>query len=138
VTLQSGPNLIEARARDGAGQWGPIVSVTVNGAADLKPVGLFSTPAPDATVAAAEVAVNGIASDDQGVDEVTVRVSSGEWCDAAGTSIWGAVADVTPGTTVLQTRALSATPYVLGGGPALRRVRKLPKAASRRAARPNA
>lgn len=105
VTLQSGANLIEARALDNAGQWGPIASITVTGAADLKPVALFTTPAEGATVDAVQVLAGGIASDDHAVSKVIVRVNGGAWFDALGMTSWSAMVNVIAGPMLLEARA---------------------------------
>ncbi len=96
-----GPNLVEACARDSAGQWGAIVGITLNGAANLRPVARCTSPAQGDTVYDAWVRLQGIAVDDTGVAKVIVRVNSGPWMCASGTTDWSAMANIVPGATNL-------------------------------------
>lgn len=100
-----GTNLVEARARDGLGQWGPIAAVSFFGAADLKPVVEFTDPPEGATVTSPDVLITGTAVDDVGLSKVIVRVNGGPWTDAAGVASWSATVTVLTGTNLIEARA---------------------------------
>ncbi len=94
-------NLVEARARDTDGKWGPIVGITLNAVGNLRPVAMFASPADGATVCDACVLVQGTASDDVSLEKVIVRVNGGDWMRAKGTTNWSAEVDVNPGAANL-------------------------------------
>ena len=98
-------NLIEARARDLAGQWGPIVSRTINGGPNLRPTVAFTAPAEGATVHEASVLIQGTAVDDVSLEKVIVRVNGGAWVRATGTTSWSQLVNLVPGANLIEAQA---------------------------------
>ncbi len=105
VTLGSGDNLIEARARDSAGQWGPIVAITLVGYGDLRPVTWITWPEDGTAVRNASVAVGGTARDDGGLAKIVVRVNGGAWHQATGTDSWSTWVNLRSGDNLIEARA---------------------------------
>ncbi len=109
VNLQSGSNVIQARAYDSAGQWGNIVTITLIAQGNLRPVAKFTLPEDGAVVHNAAVPVTGTAVDDDGLDKVIVRVNGGAWYRATGTASWSAWAKLRPGENLVEARARDST-----------------------------
>jgi len=101
--LESGPNLIEACAYDGA-QWSDIVALNITGVGDLVPVVRFTSPAGGTTVASDTIEVSGVGYDDRALTKVIVRVNDGAWMRAHGTASWSETLQLAEGTNVIQAR----------------------------------
>ena len=102
INVGTGPNLVEARARDATGQWGPIVSRTLIGAANLQPVAMITSPADGSDTSDAQVTVSGTAVDDGAVVKVIVRVNGGAWVRATGTTSWSQVVNLAVGANLIE------------------------------------
>ncbi len=100
-----GANLIEARAYDSAGHWGPIVGITLQGTADLRPVTMFGSPAEGAAVGDSLVLMTGTAADDVSLVKVIMRVNGGPWSVIDGTTNWSGWVRISPGANLIEARA---------------------------------
>lgn len=114
TSLSDGSHTVTTRATDAAGNASSAtVGVTVSNAppADTTaPSVAISAPGDGASVSGS-ITASGSASDDVGVSAVEVRVDSGAWQAASGTSSWSRTVDTTSlanGTHTITTRATDA------------------------------
>jgi hypothetical protein len=114
VLLSAGSNLIEARARDNAGNFSNTASVTVtyNPPDTTNPTVTMTSPTNGQTFVNPNIAVNGTSSDpgspSSGVAVVQVRVNSGSWQTATASPTWNTwTKDVvlSPGSNHIEARA---------------------------------
>jgi hypothetical protein len=110
VALKSGINVITVTARDAGGQTGAdTITITVPDV--TAPTIKIVAPTRDARfqTAAAEIALGGVAADNEGVTEVTWKTDKGASGVAVGTDAWGvARVPVAAGTTVVRVTATDA------------------------------
>ena len=114
VTLDMGPNTIHARANDASGNSGEVytdnVSYVVEGSEDTTPPSVsITSPSPGDAFETASTTVSGTASDDEGVGKVEVRVGSGDWVTATGTTSWSATVTMSKGLNTIDVRAVDTT-----------------------------
>ncbi|MCH8745721.1 MAG: hypothetical protein IIB31_08750, partial [Chloroflexi bacterium] len=106
VTLTPGVNTVTARATDTAGNFtDTVITVTYNPADTTPPTVSITSPADGAVLTAGSVTVTGAASDDTGLSQVELRVGTGAWQQATGTSSWSAPVTLTPGVNTVTARA---------------------------------
>lgn len=111
VTLAAGGNTIEARSIDRAGNPSNTLAYTVTCTVDTTPPTVtVNSPTPGQTIGTRSVAVNGNAADTAGlgtgVIAVEVRVNSGAWQKASGTTSWNTQIGLSVGANAIQVRSL--------------------------------
>ena len=72
----------------------------------VKPILTVTTPKPNIRWSNDTIVVQGTVRDDFGVSEVLVRLNSGAFQPVTGTSNWSSQLNLTPGTNVIQVKAL--------------------------------
>lgn len=105
LPLVVGPNLIEARAKDENGLWGPIEGVTITRLGNLAPEVAITSPADGAVTSDSSVLVTGTASDDDTVSVVRIRINGVVWLNAIGTTSWSRNAPLALGANSIEARA---------------------------------
>jgi len=111
VSLASGSNLIEVRGRDNAGNYStiPSVSVTHNPPDVSPPTVAISSPTTRQTFTSSPIAISGSASDpgspSSGLALVEVRVNSGVWQTASGTTSWNRSVSLASGSNLIEARS---------------------------------
>ncbi len=124
--LSSGTHMLEVRAYDGD-KHSPIAKVVFE--VDQPPTVAITSPAPDARVNKT-LSVTGTASDDNTVDRVELRVDTGTWDPATGTTAWTAevnLAGLASGAHTLEVRSsdgertsvVAQLPFVVDTRPAV-------------------
>jgi hypothetical protein len=104
VTLVSGSNTIYAYSQDAAGNPSSTSSRTVTySPADttIPTVAITSPSTNGTTVTSSSLAMSGTASDNLGVTAVSVRVNSGSWVTASGTTSWYSTVSLNSGTNTI-------------------------------------
>ncbi len=114
VTLDLGPKTIYARANDTSGNSREVqvddVSYVVGGSEDTTPPTISIDSPSDGYIFTTEtIPVSGTASDNEGVSKVEVRVGSGDWIDASGTTSWSTTVTVIQGVNMIDVRAIDDT-----------------------------
>ena len=111
VTLSPGSNTLEARAIDTSGNPSAIQSrsVTYNAPDTTAPSLSISFPSQGEVFGIAGLLMEGTASDNVGVSQVQYRVNSGSWSSASGTTSWSALVTLSPGSNVLEARAIDTS-----------------------------
>ena len=114
VTLDLGPNTIYARANDTYGNSREVqvddVSYVVGGSEDtVPPTVSIDSPSDGDAFTTTTITVSGIASDNEGVSKVEVKVGSGGWADASGTHSWSKTVTLSPGLNTIDVRTIDDT-----------------------------
>ena len=114
MTLDLGPNTIHARANDTSGNSREVytddVSYVVGGSEDTTPpTTSIDSPSDGDTFTTATITVSGTASDNEGVSKVEVKVGSGDWEDASGTTSWSKTMTMIQGINMIDVRAIDDT-----------------------------
>ena len=114
VTLDLGPNTIYARANDTSGNSREVqvddVSYVVGGSEDTTPPNVsIDSPSDGNTFTTTTITVSGTASDNEGVSRVEVKVDSGDWEDASGTTSWSKIVTLIQGVNTIEVRAIDTT-----------------------------
>jgi hypothetical protein len=103
VTLSVGSNTISARATDTAYNYNvSTCTVTYN---PLPPTITISAPTNGQVVTTPSITVSGTASDNVGVSKVEVKMGSGSWQVASGTTSWSKPVTLSPGSNIISARA---------------------------------
>ncbi|MGA1821284.1 MAG: Ig-like domain-containing protein [Thermoplasmatota archaeon] len=109
VSLIEGSNKIEARATDTSDNTGSdVINVTYSPSLppDTEPPTItIEAPVNDAVVSMQGITVSGTASDNRGVSLVEVRLNSGSWNSAAGTTSWSIRINLIEGENTVEVRA---------------------------------
>ena len=107
VTLSPGSNTIYAKATDTSGNPSsqPSVTVTYNPPDTFAPTVSISYPSNGQTFTTATITVSGTASDNVGVSKVEVKVNSGSWMLASGTTSWSKSVTLSPGSNTIHAKA---------------------------------
>lgn len=116
VTLINGSNRIDAQATDSSGNTAVAsVNVTYEKPApppppvDGTPPSIAITAPDDGSIfTAADITLNGTASDNVGVARVEARVGSGAWALASGTGNWTVALVLAEGRNIVEARAADA------------------------------
>ena len=114
VTLDQGPNTIYARASDASGNSREVqvddVSYVVEGSEDTTPPTVsIDSPSDGDAFTTTTITVSGTASDNEGVSKVQVKVDSGDWMDATGTTSWSKIVTTSHGMHTIEVRAIDTT-----------------------------
>ena len=79
-------------------------------AGDITSPGIAITaPTSGASFTTATITVSGTASDNEGVSKVQVKVGSGDWMDATGTTSWSKIVTTSHGIHTIEVRAIDTT-----------------------------
>ncbi len=106
VTLSLGYNTIYARAIDTSDNTDTDqITVTYSPGDDVDPNVAITYPANGATVTSSSIMVYGSASDNVAVDHVDVKVNSGSWVRATGTTSWSKTVTLNLGSNTIYARA---------------------------------
>lgn len=104
ITLYLGSNTIYARATDTTGlvtETSVIVNYAIS-TGDVSPPEIsIVSPSNDAAFSTADVTISGTASDNNGIDNVKVKVGSGDWEQASGTDSWSKTITLIPGPNTI-------------------------------------
>ena len=114
VTLDLGPNTIYARANDTSENSREVqvddVSYVVEGSEDTTPPTVsIDSPSDGDAFTTTTITVSGTASDNEGVSKVQVKVGSGDWMDATGTTSWSKIVTTSHGIHTIEVRAIDTT-----------------------------
>ena len=111
VTLSPGSNTIYAKAIDTSGNPSSQASVTVNynPPDTTAPTVSISSPSNGQTFTTSTITVSGTASDNVGVSKVEVRVGSGSWVLASGTTSWSKLVTLSPGSNTIYAKAIDTS-----------------------------
>jgi hypothetical protein len=114
VALNLGPNTIYARAIDTTGNPREVqvddVSYVVGGSEDTTPPTIsIDSPSDGDAFTTKTTTVSGTASDNEGVSKVEVKVGSGDWMDATGTTSWSKTMTLGQGLNTINVRAIDTT-----------------------------
>lgn len=107
VTLSSGSNTIYARASDSSGNTNE-ASVTVT-YSDSAPSISISSPSTGQTFTTNSITVSGTASDDIALSKVEVKIGSGSWQLASGTTSWSKSVTLSTGSNTITARATDSS-----------------------------
>ena len=69
----------------------------------------ITAPTSGASFTTATITVSGTASDNEGVSKVQVKVDSGDWMDASGTTAWSNTVTTSHGMHTIEVRAIDTT-----------------------------
>ena len=107
VSLSPGSNTIYAKATDTSGNPSSQASVTVNynPPDTTSPTVSISSPSNGQTFTTATITVSGTAWDNVGVSKVEVKVGSGSWQLASGTTSWSKSVSLSPGSNTIYAKA---------------------------------
>jgi hypothetical protein len=106
VTLASGSNTIYARATDTSGNTKETsVTVTYDPPDTTDPTITITSPTSGQTFTTATLTVSGSASDNVGLSKVEVKVGSGSWQIASGTTSWSKSVTLASGSNTIHARA---------------------------------
>ncbi len=110
VTLEDGVNTIEVQSVDRAGNTSDIVASTVHCSVDTtNPTVTIGSPTNGQNLGVWTVTVSGTASDpgapSSGLAQVDVRVNSGAWRKATGTTSWNLLVGLSPGSNTIEARS---------------------------------
>jgi hypothetical protein len=106
VTLTSGSNTIYARATDTSGNTKETsITVTYNVPDTTKPTISITSPANNQKFNTATITVSGTASDNVALSKVEVKVGSGTWQTATGTTSWSKSVTLASGSNTIYARA---------------------------------
>ena len=104
ITLDLGSNTIYARAIDTIGlvtETSVIVNYAIS-TGDVSPPEIsIASPSNDAAFSTADVTISGTASDNNGIDNVKVKVGSGDWEQASGADPWSKTITLIPGPNTI-------------------------------------
>ena len=111
VTLGMGLNTIYARANDTSGNSGEAyiddISYVVGGSEDTTPPNVsITSPTSGDTFTTSSITVSGTASDNEGVGKIQVKVGSGGWADASGTTVWNKTVTLSQGLNKIDVIAI--------------------------------
>ena len=113
VTLDKGSNTIYARANDTSGNSREVqvdVSYLVAGSNDTtSPTVSIDSPSDGDAFTTTTITVSGTAHDNEGVSKVQVKVGSGDWMDATGTTTWSNTVTMSCGLHTIEVRAFDDT-----------------------------
>jgi len=114
VTLDLGPNTIYARANDTSENSREVqvddVSYVVEGSEDTTPPTVsIDSPSDGDAFTTTTITVSGTASDNEGVSKVQVKVDSGDWMNASGTTAWSNTLTTSHGMHTIEVRAIDTT-----------------------------
>jgi len=114
-TVALGTHEIRVRAYDGA-NYSAVVSinlVVISGGGNLPPTVSITSPS-NLEVVSGAITISGTASDDVSVEKVQVKVDSGAWMDATGTTSWTYALNtlmLSDGLHIIQARAYDGSLY---------------------------
>jgi hypothetical protein len=114
-TVGLGEHEIRVRAYDGA-NYSAIVTITlvvISGGGNLPPTVTITSPT-NLEVVSGTITISGTASDDVSVEKVQVKVDSGAWLDATGTTSWTYTLNtlmLSDGLHLVQARAYDGSLY---------------------------
>ncbi len=111
VTLGMGLNTIYTRANDTSGNSGEAhvddVSYVVGGSEDTTPPNVsITSPTSGDTFTTSSITVSGTAYDYEGVTKVQVKVGSGGWAYASGTTVWSKTVTLSQGLNKIDVIAI--------------------------------
>jgi PGF-CTERM protein len=114
VTLDLGQNTIYARANDTSGYSREVqvddVRYVVGGSEDTTPPTVsIESPISGDTFTTATITVSGKASDNEGVSRVEVKVGSGGWVNASGTTVWSKTVTMSQGLNTINVIAIDTS-----------------------------
>ena len=114
VTLDLGPNTIYARANDTSGYSKEVhvddVSYVVGGSKDTTPPNVsITSPTSGDTFTTSSITVSGTAFDNEGVIKVQVKVGSGGWVNASGTTVWSKTVTLSQGLNKIDVIAIDTS-----------------------------
>lgn len=91
ITLQSGVNTIDVRAKDNQGTYSEIKSITIqySESTEMNPLVVIDSPTDDSESSGRDILVRGTASDSDGTIElVQFKLNNDNWSNANGTTNW--------------------------------------------------
>jgi hypothetical protein len=114
MTLDLGPNTIYARANDTSGNSREVqvddVRYVVGGSKDTTPPNVsITSPTSGDTFTTSSITISGTASDNEGVSKVQVKVGSGGWVDASGTTVWSKTVTLSQGLNKIDVIAIDTS-----------------------------
>jgi len=110
ANLTLGSNTVDARSKDGAGNYSGVTSITVSYQIDqVAPTVVIDFPPNNSSTTSSTVTVSGGASDpgvpSSGIVSVEVRVNNGIWQTATGTTSWNLLVSLSPGSNTIEVRS---------------------------------
>ncbi len=111
VNLVSGSNTITMRATDTSGNFKETsVTVIYTLSTDTTPPSIIiSSPTSSQTFTTSTITVSGTASDNVALSKVEVKVGSGTWQLASGTTSWNTTVNLASGSNTIYARAIDAS-----------------------------
>ena len=107
ITAIVGTHSVNVSAKDAAGNtgWNNSTSYTATTPDATLPTVAITTPTSGQTFTTATITVSGTASDNVGLSKVEVKVGSGGWQTASGTTSWTASVTLASGSNTIYTKA---------------------------------